>query len=332
MKCIYCLENKPEESFTKAEHVIPQSFGLFQDNFTLNQPHNKTVCNDCNQYFGDNLEIALARDTVEGLSRYEHGIRSPKDFKSIGKKSRIQHKKIAQGVLKGVFVYLAYSQEFNQVMQKPLPQVGFLNKESSDYTYFLLDDIPDKAELQKHGFDTDGNVLAFGTTFEPIEQALANKKIFPEFRKEIPLPDKRLDKLLVEFDVILDSIIRRAIAKISFNYMAYWQGTEFVLQDVFNPIRLYIRNGVQRGIPFVIMSGESILKDEPFQEFRRLVHIVTVNWAENGSSIVSQVSLNNYISYTVQLATNFPSPRPNLRNGHRFNLGDHKIYELVARK
>jgi hypothetical protein len=115
MKCIYCLENKPEDSFTKAEHVIPQSFGLFQDNFTLNQQHNKTVCNDCNQYFGDNLEIALARDTVEGLSRYEHGIRSPKDFKSLGKKTRLQHKKVAQGILKGVIVDLEYSKELNLV-------------------------------------------------------------------------------------------------------------------------------------------------------------------------------------------------------------------------
>jgi hypothetical protein len=331
MKCIYCLENKPEDSFTKAEHVIPQSFGSFQDNFTLNQPHNKTVCNDCNQYFGDNLEIALARDTVEGLSRYEHGIRSPKDFKSVGKESRLQHKKVAKGILKGVFVYLAYSQELNQVIQKPLPQVGFLNKESSDYTYFLLDDIPDKAELQKQGLNTDSNVLAFGTTFEVIEQALANKRIFPEFQKEISLPDKKTEKLLVEFEVILDSIIRRAIAKISFNYLAYWQGAEFVLQDVFNPIRLYIRNGVPRDTPFVIMSDESILKDEPSQEFRRLIHVVTVNWAQSGFSIVSRVSLNNYFSYTVQLATNFPGQRPNLRKGHRFNLGDHKIYELVAR-
>jgi hypothetical protein len=133
------------------------------------------------------------------------------------------------------------------IRPKPLPQVGFLNKESSDYTYFLLDDIPDKEELQKQGFDTDSNVLPLGTTFELIEQALANKRIFPEFRKEIPPPDKRPDKLLVEFDVIQDSIISRAIAKISFNYLAYWQGAEFVLQDVFNPIR-FISEMVYREI------------------------------------------------------------------------------------
>ena len=66
MKCIYCLEDKPETSYKKVEHVIPQSFGVFKNNFTLN----KVVCDDCNNYFGDNLEIDLARDTYEGHSRF----------------------------------------------------------------------------------------------------------------------------------------------------------------------------------------------------------------------------------------------------------------------
>src|SRR5574341_545889 len=97
MRCIYCLNDKPADAFTKAEHVMPQAFGRFQDNFTLNG----IVCDDCNQYFGDNLEIDLGRDTVEGISRYEYGIRNPVDFKSLGKRSRLQNKKIAEGPVKG---------------------------------------------------------------------------------------------------------------------------------------------------------------------------------------------------------------------------------------
>lgn len=327
MQCIYCLNEKPSEAFTKVEHVIPQAFGLFQNNFTLNG----IVCDECNQYFGDNLEIDLGRDTVEGISRYEYGIRSPKDFKSLGKRSRLQHKKIAEGILKGAFFYLAYSQELNQVTPKPLPQVGFQNKASSYYSYFLLDDIPDKAELENQGLDCGNNVRAFGDNFEEIEQVLAKKGIFPEFQKEIPLPDKKSEKLLVEYETSIDSIIRRSIAKIAFNYLTYWQGAEFVLQQVFNPIRFYIRKGDrEENTPFVIFRSESILKDEPSQELRRLAHIVTVNWAQSGYSIISQVSLINFISYTVQLTRNYPEQISNLRKGHFFNLGDHKIYELKA--
>jgi len=327
MRCIYCLKDKPTTSFTKAEHVMPQAFGLFQNNFTLND----IVCDNCNQYFGDNLEIDLGRDTVEGISRYEYGIRNPEEFKSLGKRSRLQQKKIAEGILKGAFVYLAYSQELNQIAPKPLPQVGFQSRTSSAYTYFLLDDIPDKTELENQGLDYGANVRAFGDNFEAIEQALAKKEMFPEFQKEIPLPDKKSEKLLIEYEASVDSVIRRAIAKIAFNYLAYWQGDEFVLQDIFNPIRFYIRNGELENIPFVTIRDQSILKDEPPEGFRRLIHIVTLNWAQSGFSIISQVSLLNFLSYTVQLANNYPSPRPSLRKGHYFNLGDHKIYKLTAR-
>src|SRR3972149_9343878 len=120
------------------------------------------------------------------ISRYEHGIRKPEEFKSLGKRSRLQQKKIAEGELKGAFIYLAYSQELNQITPKPLPQVGFQSKTSSDYTYFLLDDIPDKTELENQGLDYEINVRAFGDNFEAIEQALAEKGSFPEFQKEIP--------------------------------------------------------------------------------------------------------------------------------------------------
>lgn len=35
MRCIYCLEDKEAPFFQKAEHVLPQSFGKFEQNFTL---------------------------------------------------------------------------------------------------------------------------------------------------------------------------------------------------------------------------------------------------------------------------------------------------------
>ena len=87
MKCIYCLEEKPSDYFKKTEHVLPQSFGRFKNNFTLN----KVVCDDCNKYFGDHLEISLGRDTFEGMSRFEHKIKKPKDFKSPGKKRQAHY-------------------------------------------------------------------------------------------------------------------------------------------------------------------------------------------------------------------------------------------------
>jgi hypothetical protein len=49
--CIYCVTDKPASAFTKVEHVLPQAFGRFRDNLTLKD----TVCDDCNEFFGNPL-------------------------------------------------------------------------------------------------------------------------------------------------------------------------------------------------------------------------------------------------------------------------------------
>ena len=70
-KCIYCLEKKSHRNFTKREHVIPESFGGFINNFTLIN----IVCDECNLFFGQKLELHLARDTFEGSTlRYQYDI------------------------------------------------------------------------------------------------------------------------------------------------------------------------------------------------------------------------------------------------------------------
>lgn len=67
-RCIYCQQDRSEDGFTKIEHAIPQSFGRFQNNFALRN----LVCDDCNQYFGNHLELFLGRDSYEGHLRFRH--------------------------------------------------------------------------------------------------------------------------------------------------------------------------------------------------------------------------------------------------------------------
>lgn len=66
--CIYCrrvaLEPFP------AEHVIPRSLGLFRNGLTLH-----CVCGDCNQFFGDQLELHFGRETGESIVRFQYGLR-----------------------------------------------------------------------------------------------------------------------------------------------------------------------------------------------------------------------------------------------------------------
>lgn len=150
LKCIYCFEEKPKVLFSKTEHIIPQSFGMFESNFTLNG----IVCDECNQYFGDNLEIGLARDTYEGISRFDFGLKKEKDFKTLGKKGSIIIK-IAEGPLKGAYAFREYSKKQNKITLQPIPQVGFLKKNSEDYQYYLIDQLPKKEDLSVEDFDID---------------------------------------------------------------------------------------------------------------------------------------------------------------------------------
>src|SRR5262249_14459251 len=69
--CIYCGSAEPPRE--KREHVLPQSYRLFEDNWVLD-----CVCDSYNQYFGDKLELILGRDSSESILRLKYGLKPPK--------------------------------------------------------------------------------------------------------------------------------------------------------------------------------------------------------------------------------------------------------------
>lgn len=71
MKCIYCLRDT-DITFKGVEHVVPQAFGTFGSK----SPVLDCVCDECNRYFGRELDQLLSRETLEGVSRYTRGIAS----------------------------------------------------------------------------------------------------------------------------------------------------------------------------------------------------------------------------------------------------------------
>jgi hypothetical protein len=65
--CIYCREPLPNS--VPPEHVIPESFGMFDDNLTLH-----CVCESCKRFFGGTVEWTLQRYSTEGVLRLQHGL------------------------------------------------------------------------------------------------------------------------------------------------------------------------------------------------------------------------------------------------------------------
>jgi hypothetical protein len=333
MKCIYCLKDKPSGCFKKTEHVLPQSFGKFKNNLTLNIKNNsklkEVVCDDCNDYFGKNLEISLGRDTFEGMARFEHEVKKPHEFKSPGKASRLKIK-VDEGSFKGTFAYREYSKMDGGIIIKPVPQVGFKKSaEGAGYEYFPLDEIPDKEYLDNN-FDLKAqkSIVVLGADIEVVEKRLAEKNI--SFNPEGEFcPSGDNTDLGCEVTGQIDQIIFRSLAKIAFNYLTYWAGPDFVIGNPFDPIRRYIRFGEKASYPFVVIIEKAILGDEPIVGKRRVGHLITLDWSKNKLSIVSQVSLFNLMTYSVLLAKDYSGNDFVYREGSFFNIVDNNIYPLI---
>lgn len=324
IKCIYCLEDKPLCGFQKTEHVLPQSFGKFKNNFTLK----KVVCDDCNSYFGNNLEIILGRDSFEGIMRFDHDVKKQNEFKSLGIHSRLIIK-VNEGSLKGAYAYREYSEKDDKIIIKPMPQVGFKRVGATEFEYFLLDKIPDKEYLEKN-FDLKAlkSIVALGCHEEMVRKHLATKGISFNIEGEA-YPSESCKDWECEVTGQIDQIIYRSIAKIAFNYLAFWSESELIFDCKFHPIRRYIRFGEKTTFPFVVIIEKTILGDEPIEGERRLGHIITLGLSNNKLSIVSQVSLFNWLTYSVLLAKDYQGKRFTLQKGHFYNIPANEILELV---
>ncbi len=327
IRCIYCQGEKSEECFTRAEHVVPQSFGTFRKNLTLRG----IVCNSCNQFFGDTLEIALARDTFEGHSRFAHGVSDPVDFRPFGRKSRIVIR-LTEGDFAGAYAYREYSSEVEEILLRPLPQVGFRRADSNQYEYFLLDELPERTDLDAMGiaWDHPAAIRAVAVDEATLREFLAQKEIEFQSRGELVPPDDS-ESLLCDVEGTIDQIIFRAVAKIALNYLTYWQGPEFIHESYFDPVRRYIRFSERPRFPLVMVTEQPVLADEPVVGRRRLGHLLTVNWAADGRSIVSQVSLFNWVTYCVSLAKDYPEAARDITKGNFFNVSSGEILDLEAR-
>ena len=126
---------------------------------------------------------------------------------------------------------------------------------------------------------------------------------------EPPPDNKKIINMECEIEGVIDQTLMRTVAKIAFNYLAYWQKRDFVLHDDFNVIRNFILKGERPPYQVIQVEQNSILGDEPIKGKRRSGHIVTVNWAQDNKSILGQVSLMNWLKYKICLSSNFTGER-----------------------
>jgi hypothetical protein len=120
--CLYCLESKDASAFNR-EHVVPETFGKFNSNFVLQE----TLCESCNSYFGGTLDLKLARQTIEGLDRYDAKVRKPETNTKLGGTPTLTARVKDGSFADGAEVYWARSHDGSRLVLQFFPQLGVMD-------------------------------------------------------------------------------------------------------------------------------------------------------------------------------------------------------------
>ena len=311
-RCIYCLETKGDEQFNR-EHVIPEGFGMFEGNLVLD-----CVCKDCNDHFGRTLDLKLGRDAIEGIDRFRHGVKTPDEYKSLGKRSTSYHE-VMEGPLKGLRCFGTPNTNNEFDMTGYLPQIGLAQADAGPFEYYLFDDVPTKDELTARGFVSPVSFQIFGAT---VEQGMAHleKRGFP--RGEAGQPTTPFTgRARVDFVFKISHPEFRALSKIAFNYLAAMSSAGIACMPQFNEIRQYVRYGQLPPRPLVkIIQRIQAIDPQTLQPV--MAHYLAVE--RRNHEVIAQVSLFSRNRYVILLSQSPFALDVTFASSHVFNVETRK--------
>jgi len=315
-RCIWCKVEKDESDFN-VEHVMPQSFGTFEGNFTLVN----VVCKACNDFFAKELEPWLARDSLEGFDRFRYGQKEPSEFKSLGKRStsKIQ---IPEGhPYAGAWGYTEAGDK--QLNVRPFPQIGFAKSPEGPFEWWMLDALPTLDELKAKGYSGNCNIRycecdsAEATLL--LEKVGINATITEKF--DPPSGGHWVDQ------VFRPTVMhRRALAKVSLNYLAHQFGAAVALEPRFDAIRRLVMDGIEPSYPYYGIDEHPIVEGDKQNGRRLFGHALTLHHRPDGVELEGVVSLYNRFRHGFRLAIETGTPIP--PRGHFFDIGNRRILEL----
>lgn len=316
--CIYCRESSPS-NFPK-EHVIPEAFGRFHDNLTLT-----CVCGKCNTFFNQNLELFLARDSVEALLRVRYGLKPKSGKRNLGRK-RLTIRVTSPGDWHGARVIAERNEVGDEIKVWPLLQVGFQKAGESGREWFLESELDQTDNWERYRVDANTHIVGRPEAeVRRLVDKLRNLGI--TFKHQYPL-ENHGQFVKVYADSILDDAIYRCTAKIAFNFLAYLKGPDFCLLSDFDPIRSYIRHGHKIAEPAVIVTVNPILLGDSPTYRQTNGHVIIVDWNKSNEGIVCSFSLFNHLTYHINFCSRFSGVWHPLGEGRHFDLGTQRISEV----
>ncbi|MDO8531059.1 MAG: HNH endonuclease [Dehalococcoidia bacterium] len=290
--CIYCLEQKPAASFTR-EHVIPKAFGVFAKNLVLNK---NQVCKACNDDFGRGVDASLAYASPPGIRRYLKGHKGLVEFpKAVRHKSARGKVKVhidSEDPLEADDVEFVSTRDGKGFTRTP--GLKYWSKKSSKWKFASLSDLERGENILA---DIGNSIVHISVSDDKnlsrLQTALRqyNPKVTLDLIQtyETLQPDH---PVRIAFDIpAQDELVKRAIAKIAFNYLTWVYGIRVALNQGFNPIREYVRYGRLSKTPFINRISNLPIKVGAREAHDRDGHVLLIDWAPRIRGVIAQVAL-----------------------------------------
>ncbi|MCW6079680.1 HNH endonuclease [Clostridium sporogenes] len=315
-KCIYLKKTEPEVTFKSEEHIIPAGIG------GIRKLNNGMVSDQFNTGIFSSIELDFMRNSIVAL---------PRQFQGPGKRGALTEKKATKSNIH----IMSKSDEFDDVslgyikLGKPhqIPQLKITNQSNiqiifdqydGDYTNQLVKFI----EVLKT-FNGRYNTLVESNI--PMNQILLGNykgKWYLGIRDEQTIPplvdiisklinntsilseQPKYDKVQViscqhmEFDM---EKFYRVCAKIAFNFLASSHGSDFVLNEQFDPIRNWIVNGGDNKFINLINKDKKIFEYNLFPDEAHKIFIT-----KDQNSLMGLLSLyGGVFEISILLCDNF---------------------------
>jgi hypothetical protein len=305
---------------------MPQSFGTFENNWVLD-----CVCDGCNQYFGDKLELILGRDSSESILRLKYGLKPPKAAADL-LNQRLELTIETAGPWRGARAFMAMDLNETGLELLPFPQAGFRRPLQEDFVWTAEGDL-NEASVAPYVSTKDIEYRIAGPTDDDlsrIEKRLKDLGFKATHQGVTEQTIAKENKIAFAAEMTFDIIVQRAIAKIAFNYAAYVLGADFVRNPSFDPTRRFIRYNEASGYQVTTPTFQPILADDEPRRRQINGHLLIVEWADRLQSYLhARVSLFNEMTYVVRLCGRYSGLWLDVATGHLFDPFSHQIIKLT---
>lgn len=287
-RCIYCASSTPPR---KREHVVSQNLGRFEQNWTLD-----CVCDACNEFFADNLELILGRDSKEALTRIDMGLKAPAEAARQLLNQRLRMTIQDPGAFDGARVFLQPSASDDDAMPVPGPQVGF-RRQGGEWISLTERELTTANLSQFADGPIEVRIMGVGPDLDRLRDRLASLGMpIVETSRRTNLPITEQNRLSVVHDISVDAIVIRAACKIGFNYAAKVLGCEVVRHARFDAARRFVRYG-EAPVKIASVKEFSVLTGPGSAQAR--AHACALGW--DRGYLVVLVSLFNDVTYSMRL-------------------------------